>query len=166
MGEPVKNKKLTYLLICAVAGVWGIIVYQLFLKDRGEDFVPRTAMPKQKHEPYDQYLPKTDTFKLVLNYRDPFIDKMTSSIKESPVAVKTLPAIKPSIAAPPINWSSIRYTGRFVNPVSKKAVVIVTLNGKEQMMETGMVVDGVKLLKITLDSIMVSWQGNQKYIRQ
>lgn len=165
MAEAVKSKKLTYLLICAVAGVWGVIVYQLFFRDAGEDYVVRTGVGKLKNEPFDQYLAKPDTFRLALNYRDPFLDRRTAVVVENPVVKNILP-MKPIIMAPPINWGSIRYTGRFVNPGTKKTVVIISVNGKEQMIESGAVFEGVKLLKITPDSILVSWQGKQKYIKQ
>lgn len=166
MAEPVKNKKVVYLLICAVAGVWGVIVYQLFLKDAGEDYVLQNAVGKQKHEPFDQYLAKPDTFKLALQYRDPFLGEGGAKVVENPGPVNPIPMVRPAVITPPINWGSIRYMGRFVNSGSKKTVVIISLNGKEHMIENGVVFEGVKLLKITPDSILVSWQGKQKYIKQ
>jgi hypothetical protein len=170
--QPVKNKKLTYLLLCAVAAVWGIVIYRLFFADAGGDYKPAFGTVKPVHEPYDQYVEKPDTFKLGLNYRDPFLAGPVKSTE--PIATK--PALSAADAAlhaalsrpalpPPINWSVIQYTGRILNPVSKKIVSIVTVNGKERMLSEGEVFESVKLIKNKRDSILVEWQGKQKYIR-
>ncbi|TKC09081.1 hypothetical protein [Pedobacter frigoris] len=166
--QPVKNKKLTYLLICAVAAVWGIIIYRVLFNESDDDYQPNFAAVKTVHEPYDQYVAKKDTFRLVLNYRDPFVGG--AYVDPEPVqAVGTIaPAVNynPPPKPPPINWSGIRYSGYVVNPQNKKLVSIIVVNGNERMVTEGEVFEGVKLLKNKRDSILVSWQGKQKYIKQ
>ncbi len=166
--QPVKNKKLTYLLICAVAAVWGIIIYRVFFLEPGNDYTPAFAEAKPVHEPFDQYQEKPDTFKLALNYRDPFLGSAYKTeepiVEAGPPKPSTLLPVKP--LPPAINWSGIRYSGYITNPGTKKMVSIVTVNGKERMLGEGEVLDGVKLLKNKKDSILVEWLGKQKYIRQ
>ncbi|MCD0487356.1 hypothetical protein LPB86_03890 [Pedobacter sp. MC2016-14] len=167
--QPVKNKKLTYLLICAVAAVWGIVIYRLFFAEVAEDYQPAFAERKMVHEPYDQYAELPDTFKLALNYRDPFLGALAKSptTVTAPVkpAVQVIPLpVKP--LPPVINWAAIQYTGSITNPVTKKIVSIVTVNGRERMLGEGEVFEGLKLIKNKRDSILVLWQGKQKYIKQ
>lgn len=168
--QPVKNKKLTYLLICAVAAVWGIVIFRLFFAEAGEEYQPAFAERKQVHEPYDQYAAQPDTFRLVLNYRDPFLGTSAKIEKPGPSVNPATAALHAALSKPalppPINWSGIGYIGRIVNPVSKKIVSIVTVNGRERMLAEGEVFEGLKLIKNKRDSILVEWQGKQKYIKQ
>lgn len=164
--EPVKNKKLTYLLLCAVAAVWGVVVYRVFFNEPIEDDI-RVSNTKVAHEPYDQYSARNDTFKLVLDYRDPFTGK---EIKP-PVVVKASSSgqhlLKPFVQGPPpLNWSAVRYAGYIVNPETKHLVAIMSVDGIERMLSEGESLQGVKLLKNRKDSVLVSWMGKQKYIRQ
>lgn len=159
---------MTYLLLCAVAVVWGVIVYRLFFNDSGEDGAVGFLQPKAVHEPYNQYVAKNDTFKLALNYRDPFLGKINdhpeTAVKAIPAAHKELIPVK--FIPPPVNWSVIRYSGYITNPKTKKIVAIVMVNDKERMMGEGEHFQGVELLKNKKDSILVSWMGKQKYIKQ
>nr|WP_068893385.1 hypothetical protein [Pedobacter panaciterrae] len=166
--QPVKNKKLTYLLICAVAAVWGIIIYKVLFNNTDDDFEPKFKTAKEDHEPYDQYLIKNDTFKLVLNYRDPFLGGMTaaSDDKNNTAIASEANFIPPPPPPPPIDWSLIKYSGYIVNPATKKLVAILVINGREQMTAEGQTFEGVKLLQNRKDSILVSWQGKKKYIKQ
>ncbi|WP_448105151.1 hypothetical protein [Pedobacter panaciterrae] len=162
-----KNKKLTYLLLCAVAAVWGIIIYKVLFNETEPDYEPGFKSAKVTQEPYDQYLVKNDTFKLALNYRDPFLG-VVNSAPENIGAVTAVAANfnPPPPPPPPIDWSVIKYSGYIVNPTTKKLVAILVINGREQMTAEGQTFEGVKLLQNRKDSILVSWQGKKKYIRQ
>jgi len=162
-----KNKAVTYLLICAVALVWGIIVYRVFFVDPSDDTDGRFLSPKVVHEPFDQYTPKNDTFKLALNYRDPFVGKAKPVVVEEKVSAGPIaPPLPYKPPAPPLNWSSIKYSGYITNPKTKKLVAILTVNNKERMLGEGESLEGVKLLKNKKDSVLLSWMGKQKYIKQ
>ncbi len=146
--QQVKSKKLTYLLLCAVIGVWGIILYKFFFRDKEEDLVPKTAFVKKGEQPYDAYQEKPDTFKLVLNYRDPFALKPTAEPMVQTAQKEVVAMAKMPIQPPPVlNWSGIRYTGMVLNPVSKKTVTILSVNGKERMVPEGEVFENVKVFK-------------------
>lgn len=165
--ETAKNKKVTYLLICAVAAVWGIIVYRVFFNEAGDDIQPHSFKTKTVAEPYDKYVAKNDTFHLALNYRDPFLGKanVTAEMPENLVIEHPMPMpVKP--IAPVLNWNSIKYSGYITNPQTKKLVAILTVNGRERMIAEGETFEGVKLLKNKKDSILVGWLGKQKYIKQ
>ena len=167
--QAAKNKKLTYLLICAVAAVWGIILYKVLFREGEEEYKLAPAANKTAHEPYDQYAVRPDTFSLALSYRDPFLGGqapapepvMAAGNVTAPTQNFNMPVIPP-----PVNWSAIRYSGYITNPMSKRLVSIVEVNGQERMLGEGESFQGMKLLKNKKDSILVSWQGKQKYIRQ
>lgn len=166
--QAAKNKKLTYFLICAVAAVWSIILYRVFFNDSGADDVLKSPSAVVKHEPYDQYVQKEDTFKLVLNYKDPFLGGMAPVAVLNPGTAVTKP-LNPAPAPPPkplVDWGVIKYVGYIVNPATKKIVSIVTVNGMERMLAEGEYFEGAQLLKNKKDSVLMSWKGKQKYIKQ
>lgn len=163
-----KNKKLTWFLICAVVLVWGVIVYRLFFNNVEDEYVLRSSSTIAKHEPYDQYLPKADTFRLALNYKDPFLGGVTPEVielKPTELSAKPVNFVPPPVK-PFIDWNAIKYSGYIINPVTKKIVSIITVNGKEQMLSEGEVFEGAQLIKNKKDSVLVSWKGTQKYIKQ
>src|ERR1700753_1159389 len=67
-----KNKKLTYILIAVVVGVWGMILYRVFDTVGENDDAPVTAFIPKDKEPLNDYAIQPDTTRLLLNYRDPF----------------------------------------------------------------------------------------------
>jgi hypothetical protein len=167
MMQPVKNKGVTYLLIGAVAVVWGIIIYRVFFMDPLEDGRDSFLKANITHEPFDQYEVKEDTSILALNYRDPFLSKSSAPV-EVPKSGLDVHPVQGTIKAlaPPINWNIIKYSGYITNPRTKRLVSILTVNGKERMVAEGESLEGVKLLKNKRDSVLVSWMGKQKYIKQ
>lgn len=163
--EAGKNKKLTYLLICAVVAVWGIILYRVLFNNSDDDYQLKAQPVAKKTEPYDQYELKRDTFRLALNYKDPFTGMVEAPVKPVETSAKPTNLVPPPFR-PPINWEAIKYRGYVINPQTKKVVSIVEINGKERMLAEGEFLEGVKLLKNKKDSILVYWQGKQKHIKQ
>lgn len=166
--EIAKNKKLTYFLICAVAIVWGVILHRVFFSKSEDDYIIKDSNAIVKHEPYDQYVIKEDTFKLALNYRDPFLGEV-ASVPEPKIEASTLQQVNfspPVSLKPLVDWTAIKYSGYIINPVTKKTVCIIIVNGIERMLAEGESFDGAKLLKNKKDSVLISWKGKQKYIRQ
>ncbi len=166
--EITKNKKLTYFLICAVAIVWGVILHRIFFNKPEEDYILKDSNAIAKHEPYDQYVLKEDTFKLVLNYRDPFLgeDIRVSELKPEVTKFQQMNITSSVSPKPVVDWTMIKYSGYIINPITKKMVCIIIVNGIERMLVEGESFDGAKLLKNKKDSVLISWKGKQKYIRQ
>lgn len=167
--QPVKHKKLTYLLICVVTAVWGVIIYRLFFNEEDVAYKPGFVAVEPKKEPYDQYQVNNDTARLRLNYRDPFINTtdIEPDAKEPDLSGHRPPVnLNPPVVPAPVDWSTIKYAGYIINPVTKKLVSVIVVNNRERMLAEGEIFEGVKLLKNKRDSILVSWRGKQKYIRQ
>jgi hypothetical protein len=164
-----KNKKLTYLLICSVLAVWGIIVYRVFARSAG-DQKEYESSPAQKapEEPLDDYELK-DNFTLNLNYRDPFSGTGSTETEQTAppdFLTEQIPVFNNLPASPPpIDWSFIRYAGRVVNPASRKTITLLIINSLETMIGEGEQIRGVKLIKNYRDSVKVSFQGKEKFIR-
>lgn len=162
-----KNKKLSYFLICAVIAVWGFIVYNIVLAIPKNEPTPapkRTAMTQSEVSlsPAEE-----DTFTLLLNYRDPFLE--TEAQDESgeeefndnsgiPLQIIKTPA------PAPVNWDGIKYTGFIVNSVNSRLVSIVVVNGKELMLVDGQTISGYKLVKNYGDSIKVLYKDHTKFL--
>ena len=163
-----KNKKFTYFLICAVAVVWGVILYRVFFKNAEEDYVLKSASADVRHEPYDQYVLKEDTFKLALNYKDPFLGGIEPAAEPdlSGPLVKQVNFGPPPPVQPTVDWNGIKYSGYIVNPVTKKVVSIIVVIGRERMLAEGERFEGAQLLRNKRDSVLISWKGKQKYIKQ
>ncbi len=158
-----KNKATVYVLVTAVALVWGLIIYRVYsaISAGGDDTPPVSSVNSAKESFNDYSLPK-DTAKLQLNYRDPFgltIQKDTVRVAKEHIVnqIKKLPQ-------PQFNWDFIKYSGYLKNPTSKKLIAFLTVNGKDVALAEGETIDNVRLLKNLHDSVKVSFNGKIKYI--
>jgi hypothetical protein len=160
-----KNKKFILLLILSVAAIWGVIFYRIFAGDSDVTSLPAAAALSKRSFSDSYQIPADDTFKLSLNYRDPFLGGGEASETEEEITVISGNSLLPiTLVKPPANWNAIKYNGYIVNPSSKQVVSIITVNGREQMVSVGASVDGVKLLGNYKDSIRVLYQDHIKYI--
>ncbi|HEY2583460.1 MAG TPA: hypothetical protein VGI43_16730 [Mucilaginibacter sp.] len=159
-----KNKRMTYVLGFVVIVVWGLIIQRLFAAaGGGDDDSTPTASNLPKKEPYNDFAITKDTTHLLLNYRDPFglikqKDTTRSVKKNYPISTVSIPE------KPAFNWGFIQYDGYMRNPDSKKLITLVSINGKNEMLDEGEVKDQVKLIKNLVDSIKISFNGKTKFI--
>jgi hypothetical protein len=158
-----KNKGFTYLLGIVVLVVWGLIIYRVFAAAGGDDDPLPVSGFKVSAEPYNDFALAPDTTRLLLNYRDPFgLVKPKDTI--APVRrARITTGIKP-MPKPAFNWDFIQYSGYMYNPVSKKLVTLVSINGRNEMLTEGSMKDNVKLIKNMRDSIKISYNGMVKFI--
>lgn len=162
-----KGKTATYLLIAAVAAVWGLIIYRIFASIGDDVPVSASALPGKK-VPLDDYAFKPDTTRLLLNYRDPFGKSSTVSTSDTSNLKKT--ASKVTLTAAPvkkeITWPAISYGGYIQNPESKKLIALLHINGRNVMLAEGESVDGVKLIKNLKDVVNLQYQGESRSFSQ
>jgi hypothetical protein len=157
-----KNKKMIYVLSFALIIVWGLVISRVVgaASGGGDDVLPANSSNIKK-ESYNDYAITKDTTRLLLNYRDPFglvKQKDTTVAAEKRHHIGTLP-IKPAF-----NWGFVQYEGYIRNPDSKKILTLVSVNGKNEMLEEGEIKDQVKLIKNLVDSIKISFNGKTKFI--
>ncbi len=158
------SKKITYLLIVAVGGVWGMILFRIYKATSGDE--PKTGQfsGKTAFAPTDVYLPKI-TFDLRADYRDPFdVRGLVASIP-APVPAGIAKKVPQLPVAPPVAFPAIGYSGYIVNPVSKKLLSIIRMNNQEHMLTEGESKNGVTLIRNMRDSVKVSYQGIVRFLR-
>jgi hypothetical protein len=160
----VKNKKMMqYLVMLATAGIWGVVGYRIYTAYHASD-------PRPDNE--DHFIVSADstslpdTFSIMANYRDPFLDKMQAEkppLKTNPVKTTTpLPVVKKT----ELTWPPITYEGMIRNEQSKKLLAIVHINGQGMMLKPGEAFSEIILSKVFKDSIELVMGKEKKIVRK
>lgn len=155
---------MTYLLICCVAAVWGVIFYRVFDGLAAEDNAPLHS--RTIKEPYFNMTDHAkDQVILEMGYADPFA--LANSEPEplvKPAGPVSPPMPMPMPIKPQVNWSGIVYSGQIYNRAEKRQVAIISVNGKEVMLSEGERANGLKFIKRVGDSIKVEYQNATKFL--
>lgn len=112
---------------------------------------------------------KSDTFSILLNYRDPFLNeiqvvKNTNTINISqkkfiPASVKVMPH--------PEVWPDIAYAGTIKNTNKNKTVALLKVNGNTVLLEEGAKIkDNIILNKVFNDSVWIIRSKIKKCIKK
>lgn len=160
-----KNKTTTYGLLVAVLFIWGYVFYKAIDSVAASDNTVNIVKPVKDRIAAPDISLMPDTFTLMADYRDPFLDKPYTETPIDTSRKNIISTPKPVKIEPYIDWSIIRYSGVIQNANSKQAIALVNIKGKDYMMTEGAVNDGVKLIKNQKDSIKVLFQGKSKFIR-
>ncbi|TCD05844.1 hypothetical protein EZ449_15375 [Pedobacter frigidisoli] len=160
-----KKKGITYLLICMVAVLWGLIFYRVFAKGgESDEILTRKSSAKPSYfKLVDHGL---DRVPLNLDYDDPFSVAQagsSSSVNNDLLTVRESQSMAPPIK-PVVNWPTVVYAGAIYNPTTKKVIAILNINGKEVMVGQGEQVDGIRFIRQQGDSIRIEHQGLNKYL--
>ncbi|QDW25189.1 hypothetical protein FFJ24_010350 [Pedobacter sp. KBS0701] len=159
-----KDKKMTYLLICCVAVVWGVIFYRVFSGLASE--TPELPVAKTLKGAYFKLVDHAgDTVQLDLSYSDPFSEAYTETLTEmlpERSALISRPHVVP--LKPKTDWSGIVYSGQLYNSAQRRHVAIINVNGREVMLGEGERGEGLKFIKRIGDSIKVEYQGASRYL--
>ncbi len=161
------NKFVTYFLIAAFISVWliiGFTVYKFIKKD--EQSINHSNYSYKSNN-------QLDSFSLMLDYADPFTGKLYEINKEEDIIDNkpTTSSNKPIVAdlknnskqelKPKPIQSTIQYLGAIDITTGKRRIAIVKINNVEQLIQEGELIEGVKLLNITNDFIMISRNGTK-----
>ncbi|MEM1323513.1 MAG: hypothetical protein AAGG75_24825 [Bacteroidota bacterium] len=157
-----KNKRLQSILLVLVIAIWGAIVYQFFNYSGGEDFNAGYAYDST---PIVSLLDEQqDSFRIVADYRDPFLGKRIKVANQGGGASLAAPGpqnFNPQATPPP----NIIYQGYSINN-NRITRVRVSLNGKTYTMQPNDKKDQLILKKMAKDSIIVSYQGQSMVIKR
>ena len=160
-----KNKSVTYLLIGVVLFIWGLVFYRFFNATQEEEtFTPSGHSIALKREKVSI---ASDTFELILDYRDPFLGKTQVSqtiVKSNRTRITKQKISEPKVILPPIDWSFIAYKGAITNKLSKKEIGIFRINNEDAMMSANDRKADVLILKVTRDSALILYKGIKKGI--
>lgn len=155
-----QQKYSTYLLLCLVAIIWGIIGYKIIKARNGDDF---SSSIKWKSDVAAQ----DSSYSMKLNYRDPFLGIEHSS---KPISKKGKVATIKKTASPTVSYaallSSIRaritYNGLVVNRTKNGKLGIILLKGEVLHVSLQSKVDSLQVVSIGNDSL--TFKGKFTYV--
>ena len=150
-----KNKKAIYILIPAVLFIWGIIFYKIYSKINHNNNAYSTNIIANKKQ--ENFLNKTDDYKLQCNYPDPFLG--ISMKWENMTSLKGKFAKKNNQN---IIWPDVKVSGYVENAKNKKIKFWVTVSNNSYLMALGDTIRSLKLLKIWRDSVQFEYEGAHK----
>jgi len=159
-----KSKKAVYFLAILVLGVWGMILQKIFLAMQntdGEKVTVNTKMVDKLSVPY-QY---PDTFKLVLNYPDPFTGQLPKRL-DTTVRPKT--EVRKIVHAMDRQdpFEGLKYLGFVADGSGKRRLAILSYKGEEKMLKEGDLLHGIKLLKVENSAIKITSGRAIKLLRK
>lgn len=173
-----KNSKVTYLLAILVIGIWSVIVIRVFsFDDNMEVSLPKIQPIQSSHRKNKE----KEVYCLQENYIDPFLGRKNSKksainnisrsrINQSKISETRLEYLKKKEAkrktAPKENTPKIVYRGLYTNTSRGKKIALVDINEHRYVLNEGKIVQGVKVLFISKDSIQVSCSDDVLMIRK
>ena len=158
-----KNKKAIYILLPLVLIIWGALIWRIFNMSSNDEevaYIPPVSNPKKIQD-------SDSVFTISVNYRDPFLGNMASSVANSGQnADKQKSKVK--LSKPVVkyeNWPTIEFLGVIKNKVVKKEVYTLSINNTLYMAELGKVYDKVVLVSFRKDSVQVVFNKKSRFIR-
>ena len=153
-----KNKGLIYGLLIVVAFIWYKVFFRVmsnFTDDEVTIVEPNATKPLigSIHQ---------DTFTLVANYRDPFGGKakvVRSQIETNQAPVDVTSVVKKQKEP----WPKIQYKGMLRKTTSTNPLALIYIDGIQLQMRKGeSVFDGIQLVSVLRDEILVRYQGEKR----
>ena len=149
-----KSKLSTYLLIVAVAGIWGTISYKVISGINADPPEVAVTTPMSGFNP--KPIEKKETFSISEVDRDPFLG--TLERKNKPKEKNT----RRPMVSKPVNVPKIDFAGIVKN--GNNQVFVITINGKQHLMRKGQTIDAVKLLSGNSKQIVVRFNNTNSVI--
>ncbi|HEY4205250.1 MAG TPA: hypothetical protein VGM31_00495 [Puia sp.] len=161
-----KSKYLKYVLIVAVVGVWGAILYRI-VRGLGSSSPLTQAAPIHLAS---ELRPASDTFRLNADYPDPFLPQPDSLEKDTVLRPSQLPmpVSQPSISNVPLEepvGNIVQFNGVMGGPRNKRRVAIVTVHGKELMVREGEKIEGINIRRIRKNGIDILYKGKSYFLQ-
>jgi Tfp pilus assembly protein PilP len=152
-----KNKKITFILVAVVLVVWGIVLVRVFASLSSS---PPSAIVEYKPIKKMSTI-EIDTFKLLLNYPDPFSGQLARENKHSQKEKTVLKARLRSMT--PLD-SIMKYIGVIKN--EKQTVVLLQINKRQCRVKEGDWIDNICILKSRPDSLQVKYADKLRWIKR
>lgn len=161
------KKPLVYTLGAAVCCIWGLILFRIFsprepegslISTQGKNIKIRESLPKQF----------PDTFRLQLNYPDPFTGEQTK-VRDTTQIKSTINRNQGGTALPvaiPVNpLDQLKYLGYVADGKGGRRVGIISMGGQERMLKEGDTIQKIKIIKVGKDAVTVSYAGRIKTLK-
>ncbi len=155
-------------LIVFVLVLWGTIIYRYV----NNYFYSQNLIIQ---EDYNQYslikINKRDTFNLANLNRDPFLDKSTKRHRVISINNNSSGKVRNEISKPissklPTSIPTIQYFGVIKSSSKKDELIIVKINNVVKKMRLNSEFEGVKVNKVFKDSILISFNKKQLFVRR
>lgn len=179
-----KNKYAPYILAPILILVWGTIFYKIYQAMQGEDY--EFTPPPVRSLPLVNDSSQTQSFALLLDYKDPFLGKEFAAIQTTENNSNYTPSTSKTSNNNPNNSQNIRQQPNNPNPNANNPKItikfpniiyqgyqiveqdtVALLKIEEQFIANareGQQLGTVRLEKIYPDSIRISYQGHSKAI--
>lgn len=158
-----KNKKAIWVLLPAVLGLWGLIIFRVSNAVNSDDPKP---IVRQELLNAAASTKEIQYYELKLDYDDPFLKGRRPIVRKAPVkpsnSQKAKPVVKKTVKKLPLIWPSIEYKGTIGSEKGNKSMVILHVNGESWFMSSKEEKDEIKLLKTYQDSVIVEYKGKEK----
>ena len=179
-----KNKRLLYVLLPAVLGVWGLIFQRIWLAARGDEAVAPAGVGESVAATTSGSGVVARIPGLLLSYPDPFRAGSSTTplatfpagptgtasgerasyarpLAAAPLNLPVAPAATPVV---PVVWPVVKYLGFINNPRLENRIALLTINDKEYSVKSGGNKEEVTVSKIWRDSVRVVFKGYKKTV--
>lgn len=141
------------MLLIAVLVIWGYFIISLVSDLGAEDKFELNSIANPSENPIKAQ--EKESFSLIDNLRDPFLDKATSyTAKKSNASV---------VHSNRKDWPSVIYKGQ-ISGSESSARYVLAINGKEQLLKLGQTVNEVRLLRANEKEATIRFEGQSKVI--
>jgi phosphoribosylanthranilate isomerase len=149
-----KSKYTTYFLIIAVVIIWGFIVKKIFFSAADNAGTIQT-----QKSPQSISTQQADT--LYLNYTDPFLKKHAKRRQQKQSATKSTLSQPQQKTVQHVNNISLQYVGYVKEKNSGTISYLIKINGVQHIIKQNDNIDGLKLTKVTADSLFLEKENNK-----
>jgi len=147
-----KSKKNIYILLPVVLLIWGLLIYK-FLSFT----IPEIPVAEETDQFSTQPLAvrEKDSFKIDVNYRDPFLGKMYM-----PATAQKKVRKKISVPVEPVVWPNVIYKGIVSDNKDKKKIFMLIINGQTFLMREKETEQGVTVKSGNRESVVIIYKGD------
>ncbi|MDR2125807.1 MAG: hypothetical protein LBP63_03110 [Prevotellaceae bacterium] len=149
-----KSKYTTYLLIILAVIIWGIIVKKIFFA-ADNNIVATDIRQISENTSHKQH----DT--LYLNYTDPFLKKNTGRKQQKQPSGKLALSQQKQEIIRHLDNIALQYIGYVKEKDSGVISYLVKINGVQHIIKHNGNIDGLKLVKVTADSLFFEKENNK-----
>lgn len=154
-----KKKKNTLYLLIAVIAIYAAIALRFFLLRDGGDSQISIDTTNKTFNPIAYDIQKE--FKIVNDYRDPFLGKIKKEIRESKQVNNIEREPLEQILFPQVNYLGVISDAA----AGAKKVLSLKIDGNEYVMREGATIDSLMIISGNQKSMIVSYKGTKKTIK-
>ncbi len=151
-----KSKKSLYVLIPLTLVIWGTVVYKVYTGLNPELPPVEQFDASRFRESVNQ---KDTLVELKLPEYDPFLG---TSYRKEPVVPKKIKVVQQD----QFQWPKVIYLGTVAEKKNKQKVAAIEINGRRQTVERGDLVDSLKIVSISKESLKVQYKGRSKIFKK